>query len=94
MWDSKALDMRGLAALPLEVSPKPVCSALDLTGMQSSVPVAGGHQASVKSLLAVKTFRTVLCAHNTLLVPARQLLENVVAKLPPCEAIQLHLVSQ
>ena len=39
-------------------------------------------------------FPAALCAHNTLVPPARQLLENVVDNLPPCEAIQLQLVSQ
>ena len=44
--------------------------------------------------LLSELFPAALCAHNTLVPPARQLLENVVDNLQYCEAIQLQRVSQ
>ena len=43
---------------------------------------------------ACSAVQAVHCMFDTLRVPARQVLANVVAKLPPCEAIQLQRVSR
>ena len=87
--------MSDLAALPVEVQIPRLSSALDFVGTQWPVKSIGSALYACQSPCTCKLpCPTLLCCAITSTLSARQVLKKVVAKLPPCEAIQLQRASR